>query len=258
MNPAEAGCHRPVPPKLRDSGFFSRRGWQSGPAAAGDRLRSCSGKGFNLIELLVTVTVIGILATLMLPALASAKHKARGIICLNHLRQWGLATQLYVNDHDDYLPSEGTPNPGESSTSSGWYIQLPRMLDLPPYHAMLWRTNAEAPVASTVWLCPSNPRRSNGRNLFHYCLNAHVNGTGEASQPVRHASIPYPSSVVWLFDSKNLPAVGYWGYVHTNIHGGGANFTFLDGHASRFRKEAYWDEATNKGRTDNPEIRWVP
>jgi len=36
------------------------------------------------------------------------------------------------------------------------------------------------------------------------------------------------------------------------------NFTFLDGHASRFPKLSYWDTETDKGRPDNPEIRWIP
>jgi prepilin-type N-terminal cleavage/methylation domain-containing protein/prepilin-type processing-associated H-X9-DG protein len=214
--------------------------------------------GFTLLELLVVMAVVAVLATLLLPALNRARARAEAILCLGNLRQWGLATQLYATDHHDYLPPEGTPNPGERATNTGWYIQLPREINLPRYHDMLWRTNAEVDPGRTIWLCPSNSRRSNGRNLFHYCLNEHLNGTGEQNRPITLGAIPNPSSVVWLFDSKNLPAVGYWGFVHTNLHSGGANFTFLDGHARRFRKPAYWDEEANRARTNNPEILWVP
>jgi prepilin-type N-terminal cleavage/methylation domain-containing protein/prepilin-type processing-associated H-X9-DG protein len=215
-------------------------------------------RGFTLIELLVVIAIISVLAALLLPVLNRARTKAQAVICLNNLRQWGLATQLYASDHNDHLPPEGTPNPGERSTNSGWYIQLPIQLNLPRYHEMPWRTNAEVHPGRSVWICPSNTRRSNGRNLFHYCLNEYINGTGDENRPVTLATTENPSSAVWLFDSKNLPAVGYWGFVHTNLHGGGANFTFIDGHAERFRKEAYWDLETNKGRTDNPRIRWIP
>lgn len=211
---------------------------------------------FTLIELLMVVAVIAILAGLLLPALGRARNKARAMICLGHLKQWGVATQLYVLDHNDYLPPDGTPNPGASSTNYGWYVQLPRELGLAPYHEMNWRTNAEMRSPRSIWLCPANPRVSNGRNLFHYCLNAHVNGTGDNQRPVKWTEIEQPSAMVWLFDSKNLPAVGYWGYVHTNLHGAGANFTFLDGHARRFPRADYWNDLTNKGRTDHPEIRW--
>jgi prepilin-type N-terminal cleavage/methylation domain-containing protein/prepilin-type processing-associated H-X9-DG protein len=214
--------------------------------------------GFTLLELLVCVAIVVVLATMMLPVLSRAKEKARAIICLSNLRQWGAATHLYVVDHEDYLPPEGHPNPFESSTNVGWYVQLARHAGIPRYHDMPWRTNAAIEPGRTVWLCPSNPRRSNGRNLFHYCLNQHVNGTGEWNQPMPFASIPSPSTMVWLFDSKNLPAVGYWGFAHTNLHHGGAQFTFLDGHASRFRSEAYWDFQRNRGRTNNPELRWFP
>jgi prepilin-type N-terminal cleavage/methylation domain-containing protein/prepilin-type processing-associated H-X9-DG protein len=216
------------------------------------------GGGFTLVELLVVIAIVGVLAGLMLPVLAKAKDRGRGAFCLNNLRQWGLATQLYVTDYDDFLPPDGTPNPGNSSTNSGWYIQLPQQLDLPRYHAMLWRTNAAIDPDFSVWICPANRRRSNGRNLFHYCLNGHIDGTGKEDRPVRLGMLTRPSQLVWLFDSKNLPAVGYWGFAHTNLHAGGAQFLFLDGHVRRYPKAEYWDETTNKGRIDNPEIQWIP
>jgi prepilin-type processing-associated H-X9-DG protein len=72
----------------------------------------------------------------------------------------------------------------------------------------------------------------------------------------RCASLRFGST--HLFDSKNLPAVGTPNYVHTNLHSGGANFTFLDGRAARFHNREYWDHASNKGRTNNPAIVWTP
>jgi len=221
------------------------------------RLRlACAG--FTLVELLVVITLIGILAGLLVPSLARAKSRARSIGCLGNLKQWGLATCLYASDNQDFLPPDGTPNPGERSTNVGWYIQLPQVLGLPAYHDQAWRTNAAVNPGRSVWICPSNPRRSNGRNLFHYCLNERVNGTAGNDQPVRLSAIPQTAALVWLFDSKNLPAVGYWGYVHTNLHSAGAQFLFLDGHARRFRNADYWDFMEQKGRTNNPGIVWVP
>lgn len=213
---------------------------------------------FTLIEMLVVSTLVAVLVALLLPGLAQTKARARGVICGVRLRQWGLATQLYALEHDDFLPPEGFPNPNDRNTNFGWYIQLPAQIGIEPYHSAPWRTNANAPVGPTVWLCPSNTRRSNGRNLFHYCLNQHVDGASENDAPARLASIPISSRTVWLFDSKNLPAVGYWGFTHTNLHQRGAQFLFLDGHAERFPATAYWDFERNRGRTNNPSLVWIP
>lgn len=215
-------------------------------------------RAFTLIELLVVIAIIAILAAMLLPALSKAKQKAHAVVCLNNLKQWGLATQIYATDNGDYLPPDGTPNPGNNATNTGWYIQLPQVLTLPRYHAMPWRTNGAADVGRSVWICPSNPRRSNGNNLFHYCLNQYINDTGDENRPVKISSLRQHSALVYLFDSKNLPAVGTPNYVHTNLHSGGAQFTFLDGHSARFNSKEYWDYAAKKGRTNNTSIVWVP
>ena len=126
-------------------------------------------RAFTLVELLVVIAIIAILASLLLPALSKAKHSSKTTVCRSNLRQWGLTTQLFVVDNDDLLPQDGTPNPGNSSTNVGWYIDLPKQMDLPRYHDMPWRTNASIQPGKVVWICPANPRRSNGNNLFHYC-----------------------------------------------------------------------------------------
>ncbi len=212
-------------------------------------------RGFTLIELLVVIALIAILASLLLPALSRAKEKAKAAVCLNNLKQWGLATQLFALDNNDLLPKDGTPN--GTSLNDGWYNDLPRVLNLPPYRAMPWRTNANIEPGRSLWICPANRRRSNGNNLFHYCLNEHVNGTGAGKQ-VRLCSIPAPVRTVWLFDNGKLAGVAQQNNVHTNLHSRGAQFTFLDGHSARFQNTDYWDFEAQAGRTNNPDLVWIP
>ena len=215
-----------------------------------------SKPGFTLIELLVVIAIIAILASLLLPGLSKTKTAARSIACLNNLKQWGLATHIYVADNNDFLPPDGSPN--GLSVNSGWYIDLPRVLGIQPYHELPWRTNASIAPGKSIWICPANTNRSNGNNLFHYCLNEHVNGTGNINAPVRHSTIRKPAAVVWLFDNGKRAAVAQQNNVHTNLHSRGAQFTFLDGHSARFRNTEYWDFTSNKGRTNNPNVIWIP
>ncbi len=77
------------------------RGGQFGPRAL--------ARAFTLIELLVVVAIIAILVSILLPALGRARQQGKQAVCLNNMRQMGIALLSYALEHNEYVPTSSCP-----------------------------------------------------------------------------------------------------------------------------------------------------
>jgi prepilin-type N-terminal cleavage/methylation domain-containing protein/prepilin-type processing-associated H-X9-DG protein len=90
--------------------------------------QSARRAGFTLVELLVVIAIIGILVSLLLPAIQQAREASRRISCISNLRQLGIAVQGYNNAHGT-LPASGIVDP----LTMQWYGSSPVGFDYPVY-----------------------------------------------------------------------------------------------------------------------------
>ncbi len=200
--------------------------------------------GFTLVELLVVVAMIVILASLLMPAFAKAKARAQGMKCLNNLRQWGLALNVYLGESDDLLPRDGTDSRGAYAVDTGaragagspndpfaWFNVLPTgvgELPLSNYWSKVVYPREELPFpggVGTFWHCPSarsTPKdpflRDGFFGFFSLSMNAdlkllsgsHVDGGVSAFEyPAmpRLSALPNPGATVVLTDVAFSPTL---------------------------------------------------
>lgn len=203
-------------------------------------------KAFTLIELLVVIAIIAILAAMLLPALGRAKQRAWGTACLSHVKQIGLASRMYADDHADALPRS-------AHQGASWVATLQ------PYCA-----------GTNLWRCPRDTQMT---RRYSYALNDYLlppatnSGNADFSKTTQ---IPAPTDTFWLGECHDKyvnndhfhfsPAndgdytpTTFAGQLATTRHLAAANYLFVDGHAQLQKWSLVQTELTRSGsRFVNP------
>lgn len=203
-------------------------------------------RGFTLIELLVVIAVIAILASLLLPALASAKRSSIDINCINNIKQMLLSMTMYVDDDNGKMISYED----NSGNDALWIARIQNDYSAfqsvrccpatpPPNPVSSWKAPPDDPLA---WGTANYPWEWNGKIPYvgSYALNGFCYGDGwveDSGDPKSYfyqklsdvtfsGNTPYFSDSIWV-DGWPLEteAPGTDLYAASDANGGMARLT---------------------------------
>ncbi|OGV47889.1 MAG: hypothetical protein A2017_02250 [Lentisphaerae bacterium GWF2_44_16] len=180
---------------------------------------------FTLVELLVTIAIIAILASMLLPSLKTAKDTCKKISCQGKLKQWAEAVHMYCDDWNGYFPnSDFWPTTLEEYTGA--------TNNLYPHRAKY----------NKMRLCPSaqildDSVSTTDSQYGHYAVNS--NFTGDRVKlvwTVKMNMITSPSEKIFMADGNN--AFFDWLVMdrYEARHANGANNMWVDGHVNWTKK----------------------
>ncbi len=161
-------------------------------------------KRFTLIELVVVIAIISILASMLLPALSTAKEKARSLSCLGNWRQIGSGVAMYSDDYEHWMPIACT----SSGNSNNW------RLEVSPYLGLTVTGTSDLDLAGGVFKCPTYQYKNDPIQAWEGGYGWNSQYFGKRTDRKRFNMIERPSVSAFAGDGVDWLGEGTWDYTY--------------------------------------------
>ena len=212
---------------------------------------------FTLVELLVVISIVGILSALIVTVTASVRTSAEIAESASRLRQWGVALGLYVAENDGSLPrrGQGVQPLGLIDRPTDWFNALPPYLGSPSYQDLVSSGRKPKAGDKSIFISPGciDP---GAQYYLSYAMNMNLSpwNLPDPSMMSQISNLPFvvfmaeaPGQYSSTYPSKNPYSVAA-------PHHGKGNVLFLDGHVQTF-SAAYLGCGT--GDPKHPDVSWL-
>ncbi len=242
--------------------YYSARNrrWRKKPVASerrGDSPNPCAvRRGFTLVELLVVISIIALLISILLPSLRNAREQGKQVMCMNNMRQMGVAMLSYAMENLEHIPSSSCPlaEMDIENPEDYYWLSILQKHSGQPLIARCQNDKTRKPFLD--WAKPPERETWTRYRWSSYAINSCLGPLQSELAVSRLNQIKAPAAVIYLGEIRSGDSYDYADHIHSDSwegledpkqsvawyrHLNKSNYLFADSHVEPMGWQKTWE-----------------